>query len=103
MSSCLWNVHVTSGRFLEGKIVRVDAFLETRLLLLTFRTGIRDGMTLPDLRGFASEQTSNTVLLAFGLSGYKNGMVALTNIGVSIASFVTGAVFTGQLGNLLGP
>lgn len=78
--------------------LRVDTFLETQLLLLTFSTGIQDAITFPDFHGFASNQTGNTVLLAVGLAGHNTGLFDLKNVGLSLAAFIAGAVFS-KFGN----
>ena len=85
--------------------VRVDSFITTQLLILTFSTGIQDADSLPNFRCFASNQTGNTVMLAIGISGYQadlNGLFNLQNVGMSLAMFVAGAIITGQVGNWLG-
>ncbi|EMC96898.1 hypothetical protein BAUCODRAFT_32643 [Baudoinia panamericana UAMH 10762] len=81
--------------------LRADMFVEMQLLLLTFSTGIQDAICFPDFHGFASNQTGNTVLLAVGLAG-NSGVFNLTNIGLSLAAFIAGAIFTGQIGNPIG-
>lgn len=76
---------------------------ELQLLILTFSTGIQDAISFPDFLCFASNQTGNTVVLAVGLSGFQGDFFHLPNVGVSLATFLAGAVIFGQFGNLIGP
>ncbi|KAF4635043.1 hypothetical protein G7Y89_g3056 [Cudoniella acicularis] len=83
--------------------IRDDLFLEMQLLLLAFCTGIQDACTYPDYLCFASNQTGNTLLLAIGISGLASSALEFTNIGISLALFVTGSWIAGQIGNAVGP
>lgn len=100
--------------------------LEFELILLAFSTGIQDATTFPDYGCFASNQTGNTILLSIGLLGLATGEsvsrssktgpddndgrallsplggVSLTDIGTSLAFFVSGVLISGQIANLLG-
>jgi uncharacterized membrane protein YoaK (UPF0700 family) len=83
--------------------IQVDTFVEIQLLLLTFSTGIQDAISFPDFECFASNQTGNSVLLAVGFAGHAGKLFDLPNIGISLATFIAGALVTGQIGNLIGP
>lgn len=76
--------------------------MEFQLLLLTFCTGIQDAVSFPDFLCFASNQTGNTVVLAVGLTGYQGEFFYLANVGTSLATFLAGAIVTGQIGNYVG-
>lgn len=95
MSTILW-------RYWWKRPLRVDSLMEVQLLLLTLSTGIQDAISFPDFRCFASNQTGNTVLLAVGVAGGGGELVRPMNIGVSLATFIGGAILTGQVGNYLG-
>ncbi|TKA22048.1 hypothetical protein B0A50_08430 [Salinomyces thailandicus] len=82
--------------------LRVDAFIELQLLLLTFATGIQDGISYPDFRCFASNQTGNTVVLAVALAGGVADLFDPVNVGISLAAFLAGAVLTGRVGITVG-
>jgi uncharacterized membrane protein YoaK (UPF0700 family) len=82
--------------------LRVNAFVEAQLLLLTFAIGIQDAISYPDFRCFASNQTGNTVVLAVALAGQAGTLFDAANTGVSLGSFLAGAIFTGRLGNFVG-
>ncbi|KAK5107698.1 hypothetical protein LTR62_000892 [Meristemomyces frigidus] len=82
--------------------LRVDAFMEFQLLLLTFGTGIQDGISYPDFRCFASNQTGNTVVLAVALAGGAADLFDPVNVGLSLAAFLAGAVLTGRVGIAVG-
>jgi uncharacterized membrane protein YoaK (UPF0700 family) len=80
----------------------VNTFVEAQLLLLTFAVGIQDAISYPDFRCFASNQTGNTVVLAVALAGQAGTLFDAANTGVSLGSFLAGAMFTGHLGNFTG-
>jgi uncharacterized membrane protein YoaK (UPF0700 family) len=82
--------------------LRVNTFVEIQLLLLTFAIGIQDAISYPDFRCFASNQTGNTVVLAVALAGQAGTLFDAANTGVSLGSFLAGAMFTGHLGNFVG-
>jgi uncharacterized membrane protein YoaK (UPF0700 family) len=82
--------------------LRVNTFVEAQLLLLTFAIGIQDAISYPDFRCFASNQTGNTVVLAVALAGQAGTLFDAANTGVSLGSFLAGAMFTGHLGNFVG-
>jgi uncharacterized membrane protein YoaK (UPF0700 family) len=82
--------------------LRVNTFVEVQLLLLTFAIGIQDAISYPDFRCFASNQTGNTVVLAVALAGQAGTLFDAANTGVSLGSFLAGAMFTGHLGNFVG-
>ena len=82
--------------------LRVDSFMEFQLLLLTFGTGIQDGVSYPDFHCFASNQTGNTVVLAVALAGGVANLFDPLNVGLSLAAFLAGAILTGQIGIAVG-
>ena len=82
--------------------LRTDAFVEAQLLLIAFTFGILDVITYPDAHCFASNQTGNTVLIAVGITGRNKGLFDLRNVCTSLLGFVTCALLTGQLGNVVG-
>jgi uncharacterized membrane protein YoaK (UPF0700 family) len=82
--------------------LRVNTFVEAQLLLLTFAIGIQDAISYPDFRCFVSNQTGNTVVLAVALAGQAGTLFDAANTGVSLGSFLAGAMFTGHLGNFVG-
>ncbi|KAK5676545.1 hypothetical protein LTS10_010846 [Elasticomyces elasticus] len=82
--------------------IRVDTFMEFQLLLLTFSTGIQDGVSYPDFRCFASNQTGNTVVLAVALAGGVADLFDPVNVGLSLAAFLAGAVLAGHIGIAVG-
>lgn len=79
----------------------VNAFTETQLLLLTFVTGLQNAICFTDFRAFAPAQTGNTVVLAISLAGGKRTPTCL-NVGVSLASWLIGAMITGRMGSTVG-
>jgi uncharacterized membrane protein YoaK (UPF0700 family) len=81
--------------------LRVNTFVEAQLLLLTFAIGIQDAISYPDSRCFASNQTGNTVVLAVALAGQVGSLFDAANTGVSLGSFLAGAIFTGHLGTFV--
>ena len=83
--------------------LEANTFIEVLLLILTFATGIQDAISFPDFLCFASNQTGNTVVLAVGLTGFRGEFFHLANVGSSLATFLAGAIITGQLGNYIGP
>lgn len=92
-------------RRLQGYLMedlRVDWLMETQLLLLTFGIGMQDAISYPDFYCFASNQTGNTVILAVGLAKLAGDLFSITNIGVSLALFVAGAIITGQIAHAVG-
>lgn len=82
--------------------LRVDALIELQLLALTFSIGIQDAIAYPDFKCFASNQTGNTVVLAVGAAGLGGDQFSLLNIGISLATFVAGAMTTGQIAIVIG-
>ncbi len=82
--------------------VAEDVLLESELLVLAFATGIQDATTFPDYHCFASNQTGNTVLLAVGAVGLGGEVFQLSNIGLSLGTFIAGGWALGQLGNVVG-
>ena len=89
-------------RYLTADL-RVDTFIEAQLLLLTFSTGIQDSIAFPDFHCFASNQTGNSVILAVGAAGLAKKAFSLANVGISLGTFIAGAILTGQIAHLLGP
>jgi uncharacterized membrane protein YoaK (UPF0700 family) len=79
-----------------------DLLIELQLLLLTFGIGVQDAIAFPEFKCFASNQTGNTVVLAVGAAGLGGDHFSLLNIGISLATFVTGATITGQIANVVG-
>lgn len=82
--------------------LRVDALIEFQLLVLTFSIGIQDAIAYPDFKCFASNQTGNTVVLAVGAAGLGGDQFSLLNTGISLATFVAGAMTTGQIATVIG-
>lgn len=83
--------------------IHVDILVEIELLLLTFCTGIQDGISFFDFRCFASNQTGNSVVLAVGLAGLDGGLFVFDNVAMSLGMFVAGGLVTGQIAHLVGP
>ncbi|PWY93224.1 hypothetical protein BO94DRAFT_423363, partial [Aspergillus sclerotioniger CBS 115572] len=81
-----------------------NLYAELQLLLLTFSIGIQDATTFPDYQCFTSNQTGNTIMLiVVGITSSPDLAIA-SNIGTSLALFLTGAFLTGQLGvHIFGP
>lgn len=96
-SSLLQRIH----RYLVDPL-EPNVSTELQLLLLTFCTGIQDAISFPDFLCFASNQTGNTVVLAVGLTGFRGDFFHLSNIGISLSTFLAGAIIAGQLGNVAG-
>lgn len=82
--------------------LRINAFIEAQLILLTFATGIQDAISYPDFRCFASNQTGNTVVLAVALAGHIHDLFDPANVGTSLTTFLAGAIVTGHLGTAVG-
>lgn len=82
--------------------VKEDAMLEGELVALAFATGIQDATSFPDYGCFASNQTGNTILLALGAAGTGGSAFHLSNVGVSLGTFILGGMLFGQIGNLFG-
>lgn len=82
--------------------VQEDALLEAELVALAFATGIQDATSFPDYGCFASNQTGNTILLALGAAGTGRSAFHLSNVGVSLGTFILGGMLLGQVGNLCG-
>lgn len=83
--------------------LRVDYLIELQLLVLSFSTGIQDAISFPDFHCFASNQTGNSVVLAVGLAGQGGDLFSLPNVGLSLGMFISGAIITGQIANVVGP
>ena len=83
--------------------IRDSLFLEGELLLLTFVIGMQDVTSFLDYACFASNQTGNSVLLSAGAFGLGVDYIHPSNIGISLASFVSGSFVGGQIGNIVGP
>lgn len=83
--------------------LRIGAQIELQLLLLTLSIGIQDAIAFPDFKCFASNQTGNTVVLAIGAAGLGGDQFILSNIGISLGTFIAGAITTGQIANVVGP
>jgi uncharacterized membrane protein YoaK (UPF0700 family) len=94
--------HLAIRKWLADEI-RGSLLLDGQLLLLTFVIGMQDVATFVDYSCFASNQTGNSVLLAAGVFGLGGELVNLSNIGVSLAAFVSGGFVAGQIGNVAGP
>ena len=82
--------------------LKVDLLVEIQLLLLSFCIGIQDAISLPDFLCFASNQTGNSVVFAIGLARIGGALVDIPNVAISLASFIGGAILTGQLAHFAG-
>ncbi|KAL5603781.1 hypothetical protein FOVSG1_006531 [Fusarium oxysporum f. sp. vasinfectum] len=51
---------------------------------------------------FASNQTSNSVVLAIGVAGDHDNFLSSSNVGLSLGMLLSGALVTGQLANAVG-
>ncbi|KAF4948406.1 hypothetical protein FSARC_13751 [Fusarium sarcochroum] len=83
--------------------LKIDFLLETQLIILTFCIGIQDAISYPDFQCFASNQTGNSVVLAIGVAGDHSNLFSPSNVGLSLGMFISGALITGQLANVVGP
>ncbi|TIA16320.1 hypothetical protein D6C81_05990 [Aureobasidium pullulans] len=90
---------------LEEPVCSTSHFLEAELLLLSFATGILDGVSFPEFSCFTSRQNGNTVLFAIaamkiptrGVGGWSGGdrffQFRLQHEAYTIDSGVVGVVF----------
>lgn len=85
--------------------IKAETLAESKLIMLTFCTGIQDATTFPDYHCFASNQTGNTIFLGLALLlPQLNGEMFVTpNIAVGLAFFLLSGCLTGQVGHRVGP
>ncbi|OXG85087.1 hypothetical protein C350_01713 [Cryptococcus neoformans MW-RSA36] len=82
-----------------GDTVTADSLVWS-LIIQAFSTGILDATTSLDFSTFASNQTGNTILLTVAIVRLSGHLLLLT--GVSLASFLGGALVFEHLGHLFG-
>ncbi|ODN84106.1 hypothetical protein L202_00119 [Cryptococcus amylolentus CBS 6039] len=82
-----------------GDTVTADSLVWS-LIFQAFSTGLLDATTTLDFNTFASNQTGNTILLTVAIVRLSRHQLLLT--GVSLASFLGGALVFGHLGHLFG-
>ncbi|TIA73852.1 hypothetical protein D6C76_06533 [Aureobasidium pullulans] len=86
---------------LEEPVCSTSHFLEAELLLLSFATGILDGVSFPEFSCFTSRQNGNTVLFAIAaLKIPTRGSEAL--IDASHAAIALSIIFARAGGELVG-
>lgn len=90
-------------QYLKQKLAP-NSLLEIELMLLALAAGINDATTFPDYGVFASNQTGNTALLAVGALHLRlaSGEIDLRDVGISLGTFILGAIILGQLGHKIG-
>lgn len=91
---------------LQEPVCSTSHFLEAELLLLSFATGILDGVSFPEFSCFTSRQNGNTVLFAIAAlkipTRGSEALVDASHAAIALSMFSAAVFLQGQAANWLG-
>lgn len=90
---------------LEEPVCSTSHFLEAELLLLSFATGILDGVSFPEFSCFTSRQNGNTVLFAIAAlkipTRGSEALIDASHAAIALSMFAAAVFSQGQAANWL--
>ncbi|THW45163.1 hypothetical protein D6D21_04547 [Aureobasidium pullulans] len=91
---------------LQEPVCSTSHFLEAELLILSFATGILDGVSFPEFSCFTSRQNGNTVLFAIAAlkipTRGSEALVDASHAAIALSMFSAAVLLQGQAANWLG-